>query len=211
MENSNHLIITINRLNGSGGRAIGKALAERLGISFLDKQILDDAARELGVTRDDARNLMERKPRWWDDFLLFYRNSPIGDVSDEKEVTARNVYQTQCNIMRNLASNGPCVIVGRGAFEVFRNYPRTLRVFLHASLDFRVRRLMSIRGMNYDETLRLVKRNDEVREQFTLEYSGQSRYDARNYDLTIDIEKTSSEQTLQLLETLARKIGDPTL
>lgn len=204
MENTKHLIITINRLNGSGGRSLGQALAERLGIAFLDKQILDDAAKELGVTRDDVNNLMERKPRWWDDFLHFYSNAPIGDVRDEREVTARNVYQTQCNIMKELSAKGPCVIVGRGAFEVFRNSPNTLRVFIHASENFRINRLKEKRGLSENEARELLKRNDEIREKFTQEYSGKSRYDARNYDLSIDVEKATVEQTIKLLESIVK-------
>ncbi|MBQ2051606.1 MAG: cytidylate kinase-like family protein [Paludibacteraceae bacterium] len=204
MENTKHLIITINRLNGSGGRSLGQALAERLGIAFLDKQILDDAAKELGVTRDDVNNLMERKPRWWDDFRHFYSNAPIGDVRDEREVTARNVYQTQCNIMKELAAEGPCVIVGRGAFEVFREYPNTLRVFIHASENFRINRLKEKRGLSESEARELLKKNDEIREKFTQEYSGKSRYDARNYDLSIDVEKATVEQTIKLLESIVK-------
>ncbi len=202
--NKTSLIITINRLNGSGGRSIGKQLANRLGFNFLDKQILDDAARELGVTRDDVDNLMERKPRWWDDFLHFYRNAPIGDVPDERDITARHVYQTQCNIMKELAANGPCVIVGRGAFEVFRSHPDTLRVFLHAPEDFRVRRLMDKRGLQQDEARALLKKNDEIREAFTLEYSGKSRYDARNYDLSIDVAKAGETAVINMLETIVK-------
>ena len=204
MENKNHVIVTINRLNGSGGRALGKELAKRLGVDFLDKQILDDAAKELGVTRDDVDNLMERKPRWWDDFLHFYSNAPIGDVRDEREVTARNVYQTQCNIMKELASKGPCVIVGRGAFEVFRDQPNTLRIFVHAPEEFRINRLKEMRGLGEEEARQLLKRNDEIREKFTQEYSGKSRYDARNYDLTLDIAKATAEGAISLLEKIVR-------
>lgn len=187
MGKEQHYVITINRLNGSGGREIGKHLAEMLDCSFLDKQILDDAARELGVTRDDVTNLMERKPRWWDDFLLFYRNAPIGDVPDERDITARHVYQTQCNIMKKMAAKENCVIVGRGAFAVFKDHPKATRIFLHAPEDFRVRRLMNKRGLQQEEARALLKKNDEIREAFTREYSGLDRYDARNYDFSFDV------------------------
>ena len=94
--------------------------------------------------------------------------------------------------------------MGRGAFEVFREYPNTLRVFIHASENFRINRLKEKRGLNDDEARELLKRNDEIREKFTQEYSGKSRYDARNYDLSIDVEKATAEQTIKLLESIVK-------
>ena len=136
MEN---FVITIARQYGSGGRTVGKMLAEKLGVSFYDKQIIQMASDESGI---DVKLFGQVEEGSSVKASLFNKTGLYkGDLiaPDQKGfVSDENIFNYQAKIATDLAEKESCVIVGRCVNYVFKDRPNTLRVFVHAPWEFRV-------------------------------------------------------------------------
>ncbi|MGI6233232.1 MAG: AAA family ATPase [Prevotella sp.] len=189
MNRNEKFVITINRQFGTGGHEIGAALAKKLGVKLIDRQILQSVAKQFNLTEDEALRLESRKPSWWEDFSKFYQNFISVDKSakDERSITSRQLYYAQAKAMRGIAECESCVIIGRCGFHIFRDHPNALRIFLHSPLEKRLARIEERYGVDEERARMMIEDNDYVREVYTKSFTGTDWYDARNYDLTLDV------------------------
>ncbi len=172
-------IITISRKFGAGGGQIGKKVAERLGFYYMDKDvILRSAIASEGLTPDEIRRYDEKVPF---DFgfgqsLFDFYNRPL----DER------LFEAQRKAIEKVAEKGKCVIVGRNANYVLKEYDDSLHVFITASLRFRLRNLQEkMPGLSEDKILEEMKSIDKKRRKYCSYYTNTEFGDADYYDLCL--------------------------
>lgn len=167
------VIITIGREHGSGGKQIGKLVAEKLGIPFYYKEIMALAAQESGLDREFISDINANSPSALHSLYL------STDVVQQAMVA-------QDNVVRKIADQGSCVIVGRAADHVLRNYDRVVNVFVYAPAAYRVQRVMEVYGDSLEDAKKNLRRSDEARAAYYKSISGQSCGSRHNYDLLLD-------------------------
>jgi len=205
------IIITINRESGSGGREVAYRMGEMLGLKVYDKAILECLSEKYNLNYDEIERLKAKKTNLWDDFCQFYRQfSAVGEAyqPEDKKVTSRELYYAEAEIMRNLAQQESCIIVGRSAFHVFKDNPDAIKVFIIAKRDIRIKNVALRNGIDEKAAAKQIDETDKAREAFTKDFAGVSRYDARNYDITINVGSFSPEAIAAFLaENIRRKMN----
>lgn len=167
------VIITIAREHGSSGKQIGKMIAERLGIPFYYKEMTALAAQESGLDKEFVSDLNANSPTLMHDLYLSTNVVQQAVIAQEK-------------VIRKIADSGSCVIVGRAADYVLRDYPDVLRIFIYAPKKYRRRRIMEIYGDSPDQADKNIRRSDEARAAYYKTISGNTWGDRRNYELLVD-------------------------
>ena len=184
------VIITIAREHGSSGKQIGKLVAQKLGIPFYYKEMVALAAHESGLDREFISDIHKNAPDAMRDLYL------------SSQVIQRAI-AAQDRIIRRIADNGSCVIVGRAADYVLREHKNVVRVFVHAPLDYRIRRVMEVYGDTLREAKRNIRRSDKARASYYRHISGRRWGDAENYELTVD-SSAGLEETAAIIAAYAR-------
>lgn len=204
-------IITINRESGSGGREIAYRLGEMLGLKVYDKAVLEGVAEKYHLTLQEIERIREEKLTFWDDFCRFYRQfGAAGDSyqAENKKVTSRELFYVEAQIMRNLAQQESCIFVGRSGFHVFKDNPDAIRIFIMADREVRIKRFAQRKGIDEETAAKMIDETDNAREKYTKTFADISRYDARNYNLTINVTPFTTESVAALLaENIRRKMA----
>ncbi len=205
MNKDEKFIITINRELGSGGRTVGRKLAEQLGVKYYDKAIIQGLTEKYGLTAEEIEQLKaQEKPSWWGE-LQERCKSLLSSNRQEKHSTSA-MFETERKILEGLAHEESCVVAGRSGFLIFRDYPNSLNVFIQASTEYRIERLMKKQGMTYAAALDTLDIVDEGRETYLKKYSDRSRYDTRNYDIMLSMDgMTEDDAVAVIMEYVNRK------
>lgn len=167
------VIITIAREHGSSGKQIGKLVAEKLGIPFYYKEMTALAAQESGLAQEFISDINKNSPEM---LRSLYLSTDV----------VQQAILAQGKIIRKIADNGSCVIVGRAADYVLRNNKNVIRLFIYAPKEYKVKRVMEIYGDTAENAEKNVRRSDEARTVYYNNISGLHWGDAHNYDLLID-------------------------
>ena len=194
-------IITINREAGSGGKEIAQKLGELLGVKVYGKEILASILDKYQLTEEQAEKIKAEKPNWWAEFCRFYKQfgTTAAIAYETFEVNSKQLYYEESWILRDLAEQEPCVIVGRTGFHIFKYNPDAVRIFLIAKPEARIARLMKKQGLDEKQARELMERLDKARENYTKAFAEVSRYDARNYDMVINVSSYSTDQIARFL------------
>lgn len=188
-------IITINRMYGSGGRAIGKALAEELGIGFYDKELIEIAARDKNIPFGDLADVDEKRPGAWS----FPVNHEIQISQDYRAIPMNDVlFELQRDIILSLSDKEDCVIVGRCANHILQD--RTLSVFIYALFETRVKNVMERLDREEKSARKLVKRMDKERRSYYEFFTDEKWLDMEQYDLCIDSSRFTTEEIVKILK-----------
>ena len=207
MDTQQKFVITINRQFGTNGRQIANEIAQELGVKLVDRQILSSLAENLNMPEDKLQQMERKKPTFWERVSYFYRNSPamVSTPSvDLMGLTSSQIYKEQVDIMRSIAEEESCVVVGRLGFEVFKDHPNHISIFMFSNLEDRVLKVMEMYGSSRAEALKQIKQVDEAREEFTREFTGKERNDATNYDLAVNVSTWGEKGTFDLLMSLIK-------
>ncbi len=208
------IAITITREMGSGGAYIAMQVARRLGYVYMDQQILQKAAGELGCDQGELEEREERLQSFWDKLIaVFAMGAPEGVyVPPPRWISDERLIETEKRLMRELAAKGPCVVVGRGAFYFLRGQAKLFNVFIHAPISFRIRRVMTIYGVKSEkEAAEMIDRSDQARNRYIRFCTGLHRLDARNYHLAIEtgtIDFNSATEIIASMTQRMREEGD---
>ena len=216
-------VVTISRQFGAAGVPVGRALAQRLGLEFLDRALVRQVALRSGVPEEELETYDERLPNFLQRLGSALAASSIEDampaVPFSEQVPPMSTHDRLVAITRTViqeaAERGDAVIVGRGAAFVLGKRPGTLHVQLHADLDARVRFLMSrVEELPKAEQARAPLGEDAVRELCKSVDSARADYirrlyradwrDPDNYDISLDTGRLGVERAVELLEHLAR-------
>lgn len=183
-------IVTIGREFGTGGRQIATELAQLLGVQLYDKQLLDPIKERYNLSQEEVDKIKATKPSWW------YEN-----ISED-------MYKDEEFLVRSLAHKESCVILGRTGFHIFRDEPNAFKVFLMADKAYRRDKVARRLNINEGSADALIDKVDEARENFTKTFSGKTRYDARNYDLVLNVAGLEPKEVARFIAgCVQRKIG----
>ncbi|MGI5958046.1 MAG: AAA family ATPase [Massiliimalia sp.] len=201
-----NIVIAIGRQNGSGGREIGKKLADQLGIPFYDKQLIQMTAEKSGIHEDICQASEETATN-----SLLYTLSTSGNLwggrmpmGSELPVTDR-IFIAQSEIIKNLAKEQSCVIVGRCADDILRNNPNCIRVFIHADLKYRTERMVRLYGLSEEKAERQVIRMDKKRANYYNYFTDSKWGLAENYTLTLDSAQLGIDGCIGVLKYLVEQ------
>lgn len=193
-------IITISREFGSGGRTIGRMVADKLGIPFYDKELVDQIALESGFAPKFVEENGEHAPG---SSLFSYAFAPQGipGVMDGLS-TADFLWNIQCQVILQIAQKGPCVIVGRNADYILKDYQEALHVFVHADIEFRADRIVRLYGESEKSPAVRLNDKDRRRKVNYQHYTGRTWGMADNYDLCLNSGKLGVEQCTDIIVSL---------
>ena len=189
------IIITVARQYGSGGKTIGEMVAKELDIPCYNREILRMASEESGINE----KLFARVDEKLKGSALFrisksvYEGELLPPDSDDFTST-RNLFNYQAKIIKKLAETESCVIVGRCADYILRNYPNVMSVFVHAPHEFCLRQAMMRNSMTEREMEKFIAKTDKYRGEDYRYYTGWEWTDARHYDLCLNSSKLGFEK-----------------
>jgi cytidylate kinase len=197
---SKNIVITIGRQFGSGGRYVGRLLAEKLGVPFYDKELLSEAAKTSGICEEILEEHDEKPTR----SLLF---SLVTGVQSHMSSGAfymdmplnHKIFLAQFDAIRRIAEEGPCVIVGRCADYVLRENPDAVSVFVKADMASKVDRAVKYYGIEADKAEDRIRKADKQRASYYNYYATATWGDVDNYDLVVDTGVLGVEGAVELI------------
>ena len=193
-------IITVSRQYGSGGHDIAKALADRLGIPYYDGELIDMASKDSGIP---AQLFHEAEDTATNAFSFALKSMGTGGPYG---VPLNNqLFLIQSEFIRSIADKESAVIVGRCADYVLEDYAPTLKIFISADFDARVKRTMEMENRTQDDAEKMVKRKDKARATYYGFYTDRRWGDLNNYDLVINSSVIGIERAVDLLEFYVKK------
>ncbi|MBQ8022637.1 MAG: cytidylate kinase-like family protein [Bacteroidales bacterium] len=216
MQTDKKFVITIARELGSGGRTVGRKLAEKLGVRYCDKDLINTLVKEFDLSVDEIERIKGRKSNWLTDFLeriapmptaetLLGTQSVYGDTLI-REVTSDSLYAAEREVLKALTEEGSCVVAGRSAFFALDDHPNKADILIISSMESRIARVMQRQGVDRKQAEATIKEVDAQRENYVKHFAGVSRYDARNYDLVLRIDGMSEDDAVAcILDYLGRK------
>lgn len=177
-------IITISREYGAGGRTIGRLIAEKLGIPFYDKELVEQVAKESGFAPNYIEEHGEHAPS---KSLFSYAFAPQGVPGIMNGLSSSDyLWNVQCSVILQLADQGPCVIVGRNADYILKDRDDVLHVYLHAPLPFRAARIVKSYGASEKNPEAFLQERDKRRSLNYQHYTGRTWGISQNYDLCLN-------------------------
>jgi len=199
-------VITVGRQFGSGGREIGQRIAQLLDIDYYDKQLLIEAAQASGINADLFEAADERTPKFFPSLWPINFNFGGGYPTGSTPLSDDSIYKAQCQVMKDLVNRKSCVIVGRTADYVLRDYCPVVSVFLHAPIDHRVQRIIE-RG-DCDTAAAAEKKADKInrlRAEYYNFYTDKLWGHAESYDFTIDSSLLGVDGTARLIASFVKQ------
>ena len=203
----NKIIITINRECGSGGGEIARTLGAKLGMKVYDRQILEDVAKQFGTTMEGLDRIKAQKRSWWKEFCSFYQQ--FGAVTHTTgaivDPTPMSIYYAEARLLRDLAEQDSCIIIGRAGFHIFREEPNALHLLFMADRDARIARIAAKQNLTPEEAAQVIDDVDKARDTFVENVANTSRHDARNYNFTFNITGMGPELVSSFLAEQIRR------
>ena len=199
MNLNNKFVITINRELGSGGRTVGRKLAEKLGVEYYDKAVIKALQERYNLSAEDIERLKGQETSWWAEFK---RKMTFTDSDYELNMTGietEEIFRAETQILKALAKDESCVIAGRSAFYIFRENPNHLSILIQASMPCRMARVAREQNMSKEEARMTIETVDRMRENYVNEYTGTSRYDTRNYHLVLNMDELTEEAAVAII------------
>lgn len=189
-------IITIGREFGSGGREIGYILANKLGIPLYDKEILDEASKKSGFTKEMFEK-HDEKPT--SSFLYALAMGATGYGAGFQRPLMLDIYLAQFDTIKKLAEDGPGIFIGRCSDYVLKEREDALHVFVSADMDYRVKRIMEKKQLNEKKAIEMIHKMDKDRSSFYNYYSNDIWGDARHYDLCLNTSKFGTDGVAEII------------
>ena len=209
MKRNEKFVIAINRELGSGGRTVGRKLAERLHVEFYDKALIKTLEERYSLSVEEIEKLKGKSHNWLAELkrALFasegiaVTSNYILAVPGDKPIqpTTYDMFKAEQEILKSIAAEESCVIAGRSGFYVFRDHPNHLSVLIQASIPFRIERVMRKQNMTREQAVKTIEQIDKMRENYIKEFTKTSRYDTRNYDLVITADGKTEDQIVDII------------
>ncbi|MCR4835861.1 MAG: cytidylate kinase-like family protein [Bacteroidaceae bacterium] len=209
MNKNEKFVITINRELGSGGRTIGKKLAERLNVPFYDKALIKALTKKYKLSVKEIEEMKGRNHSWWAEFKRamnigaemgvsqYHYRAKFSDMPDM--LTTDEMFSTEQEVLRGIATDESCVIAGRSGFFVFREHPNHLSILIQASMNYRIERVARKQNLTAEEARKAIEQVDKMRENYVKKYTGFSRYDTRNYDLVLRADGKTEDELVDII------------
>lgn len=198
MEDKNKVIINVGRQIGSGGGEIARILADKFGCRFLDKELLNLAAKESGFSEkffeqsDEQRGFLKS---------LFHIHAPfVGDSNMYRNnLSEENLFLFQSEAIKKAASEGSCVFVGRAADYILRDEPNAISIFITADIESRIDNVSKRMGIDEEAARKFIDDKEDERSKYYNYYTGKKWGHASSYDLCVDSSILGIEQTAEFI------------
>jgi cytidylate kinase len=201
-------IVTVSRQMGSKGTYVGLEVAKRLGFSYIDREILQQAAHMLGSDEDSVAEYEEKSSGLIRNLMkVFALGTPeVAYVPKERPIYDKDVFLLESKIIRDIAEKSNAVIMGRGGFSVLKDRPNTMHLFVRAPHTYRVEQLIKTGiAANEQEALALIEESDRRRTKFVKDMLGIEWSDVRNYHLSVDSSSIGPEETVGMVVSFIEK------
>ncbi len=183
------VVITLSREYGSGGRYIGRLIADRLGIKLYDKEFVIKVAEETGLSQDYIEENEQKRG-----VLASLNNGYYSEFNNADELFAK-----EAEIIKDIASKESCVIVGRCADRILENNSNILKVFIYSDIDNKIKRATTYYGLNKEKAKKEIERIDKQRANHHKYYTGKEWKDLSNYDICINSDALGVEKTADII------------
>lgn len=196
-------IVCISREHGSGGREVAESLSSRLGVACYDKKLLEKVSSEYGVSEKILEEADERILSWAAmGFPMGIRNPYKADYDTTYYVMNDRLFEMQSRVIRKIAAEGSCVIVGRAAQEVLKDEPGMVSIFVHADLEDRLRRIMRLQECDRHKAERLIRDTDRNRANYHNFYSSRKWGRCSSYDFSVSTSRFGVEGAVRIILSL---------
>ena len=198
-----NLVVTIARTYGSGGNAIGEEVARRLGCPCYNRQLIDRTAAQMGYSPEFVEKSEQNisTGRLWE--MIFADHGIPQSMNPSKDDA---IYVSQSRTIRELAHEGPCVIIGRLGNWILRDDPHVLRVFITSGGDFATRQVADKLQITPEEAARKIERVNKGRANHYWRYTGRQWTDIGGYDLIVNAEKIGAGEAAEMIVNAARRM-----
>ena len=198
------IVITIARQFGSGGKSIGNKLAADLGIKAYSREILKLASEDSGISETMFN---EKDERLKNTPLFRIMRKYCGDLippDGQEFLSDQNLFNYQAKIIKDLTTEGPCVIIGRCGDYVLKDFPNVVRTFIYASPEYNRKQVIERGAYSGKDVDKFIAKTDKSRSDYYYHYTGQEWTDARNYDLCLNSEKLGDEGCVEAIKGYIR-------
>ena len=201
---ANNTIITIARQYGSGGHDIGKKLAEELKIPFYDKELLERAAKDSGFCQEIFENYDEKPTNSFlyslvmDTYSMGYSTAAFAEMP-----LNHKIFLAQFNAIKDIAKEGPCVIVGRCADYALADFPNVVNVYLYADLQSRIAHIARRHDVTDAKAKDLIQKTDKSRASYYNYYTNKKWGEATGYDLCLNTASLGIDGTIHMIREFA--------
>ncbi len=192
------IIISLGRQFGSGGRSLGKKLADELNIAYYDRELMDEISKHSGMDLEYLNQNDEHAPGFFDYALL-------GRFGTTRLFGSSQNFVILSETIRKIAAEKSCLIVGRTADYILRNEPNLIKLFVHAPNTYRIKNVARRLNITPEEAENIIVRNDKERARFYDFFTDKTWGESASYDLSIDISKLGEDGTVQFLADYVRK------
>jgi len=215
MDLKKDFVITISRELGSGGRTIGRILSSKLSVRYSDKELIRGLQDKFHLTTSGIENLKGKKKNWFNDFIQLV--APVPDASllvqpdsayireFRADLTTDDIHESEVEILKAIADEGSCVIAGRSAFFALKDHANKLDIFITASMEHRIERVMLKQKLTREQAVEVIERVDKARDNYVKRYTGKSRYDLRNYNLVLNVDNLTEEEAADIILDFIQK------
>ncbi|MGE5221343.1 MAG: AAA family ATPase [Omnitrophica WOR_2 bacterium] len=202
----NKYAVTISHQLGSGGAYIGERLAGRLGIPFLDRDILKEVARQLDLAEAELEHREERLSSFWERFTrLAILTDPVMSVAAQRIAPTDSVlFDLECATIQRIAEKSSAIFLGRCGWYVLRNHPHHVSILVTADPPARIKRLRELYKLSEAVAVDLIKTNDQERKDYIRTFTRQNWLDARHYDLCVNTSSVGWDCAVDLAEKCLR-------
>lgn len=196
-------IITIGRQYGSGGRDIGKKLAEELGIPVYDKEMLDRAAKESGICQELFETHDEKPSNSFlyslvmDTYTMGYSSGAFNEMP-----LNHKIFLAQFDAIKKIADEGPCILVGRCADYALESYDNVMSIFIHADMDARIKRIARRKDLTDAKAKELIQKTDKKRASYYNYYTNKKWGDCSSYDHSLNSSDLGIDGTVKAIKML---------
>ena len=195
-------IITISRQFGSGGRTVGRLVAEKLGIPFYDKELVEHIALESGFVPQFVDEHGEHAPG---KTMLSYALAPQGVPGVMNGLSVADfLWNVQCNVILQLADKSPCVIVGRNADYILKDRDDVFHAYIHADMDVRAERIVRLYGESEKSPQARLQEKDKRRTVNYQHYTGRTWGAADNFDICLDTGVIGVEKAADIIVSVIK-------
>lgn len=204
-------VVTISHQLGSGGAYLGQKLSERLGIPFLDREILKKVSTQLNLAENSLAGREERLSSFWESFSrLAILADPAQNISAAHyEPSDADLFRVESETIERIANRGPAIIIGRCGRHILRNHPGHFSILVLAELPARIERICRLYHVNEERAEKIVMENDRERAAYIKTFTGEDWLDARLYDLSLNTTRLGFDLCVELALTAlkARSAG----
>ena len=199
----NHIIINVGRQLGSGGHDIGRMLALDFQAKYYDRELLNLAAKESGLSEKIFEQNDEKKGFFRG--LLNIGTPHLSGGGEKPDMSQESLFQFQSDAIQKAAKEGSCVFVGRCADYVLRDFGNTVNVFITASMGYRIEQIMNKQHLDFEAAQKFIEQKESSRAAYYNYYTGKKWGAAESYDLCIDSSVLGFVETEKLIAEFIRK------